>query len=54
MRTRKRSGLCTTIERALYERDRREIASVERLLKAFRIERRHPKPATAAEPRKVR
>jgi hypothetical protein len=54
MSTRKRSGLCTTLERALYERDRREIASVERLLKAFRIEPRHPKPATAAQPRKGR
>ena len=54
MRTRKRPALCTTIERALYERDRREIASVERLLKALRIERRQPKTAPAAERRRGR
>jgi hypothetical protein len=48
MKPRKRSTLRTTIERTLLERDRREIASVERLLKAFRIESRQSKPATSA------
>ena len=35
MRTRRRSALCAAIERALLARDRREIASVERLMKAL-------------------
>jgi hypothetical protein len=40
MRTHRRSALCATIERALLARDRREIASVERLMKALRVEAR--------------
>ena len=50
MRTHKRPAVCTAIERALLERDRREIASVERLMKALRIEpprRKAPAPARA-------
>jgi len=54
MKTRKRSALRTTIERTLLERDRREIASVERLLRALRIESRQPKPATTAGQRRGR
>ena len=38
MRAHRRSTLCATIERALLERDRREIASIERLLKALHLE----------------
>ena len=52
MRTRKRPTVRTTIERALLERDRREIASVERLLEALRIE--PPQPKTAARTRQRR
>ena len=48
MKSRKRSALCTTIERALYERDRREIRSAERLMKALRIEPRQPKATTTS------
>jgi hypothetical protein len=52
MRTRKRPGLRNTIERALLERDRREIASVERLMEALRLE--PPPPKTTARPRRRR
>jgi hypothetical protein len=38
MRTHRRPSLRTAFERALLERDRREIAAVERLLKVLRIE----------------
>ena len=54
MRRRKRPALCTTIERALLERDRREIASIERVLKALRIEGRQPKAMTTAAQRRGR
>jgi len=43
MRTHRRSAhstLCNAIERALLARDRREIASIERLMKALHIEER--------------
>jgi hypothetical protein len=53
MKTRKRSALRTAIERTLLERDRREIASVERVLRALRIESQ-PKPATPAGQRRGR
>jgi hypothetical protein len=40
MRTHRRSALCTAIERALLARDRREIASIERMMKVLNVERR--------------
>ena len=54
MKTRKRSALCTTIERALFERDRREMASIERLLKALKIEARQDKRAASPRPHRGR
>ena len=37
MRTHRRSELRAAIERALFDRDRREIASIERLIKALKL-----------------
>jgi hypothetical protein len=37
MRTHQRSALCTAIERALLARDRREMASIERVMKMLRV-----------------
>ncbi len=45
MRSRKRSTMCAALERALLARDRREMASVERLMKIFRVETRAPRVA---------
>jgi hypothetical protein len=44
VRTHKRPALCATIERALLERDRREIKSVERLMRALHIDANENSP----------
>jgi hypothetical protein len=46
MRNQRKSAWCSAIERALLARDRREIASVERLLRALKIEVRQHKALT--------
>jgi hypothetical protein len=43
MRTHRRSTLRTAVERALLERDRREIASIERLMKVLHLEEQRRK-----------
>ena len=43
MRTHRHSALCTAIERALLARDRREIASIERVMKVLKIKATRPR-----------
>lgn len=51
MTTHRRSGLRESIERGLLERDRREIAWIEQLMKALQVETQPARRKNAPPPR---